>query len=119
MARVTKEALLKRGLPTRDVELPGIGTVTVRALSRAQVLVINDLLSGIPEGVPGRVATLERALLRYGIAEPELSEDDVCELYDVSPGGEINVLTEAIQELSAMTEGAAREAYKSFRDGPG
>jgi hypothetical protein len=102
-----KELLFRPRLPEAEVEVPGVGTVRVRALNRAEVMAI--------QGRSG--AARERAFLAAGLVDPILTEAEVGRWQQASPAGELELVTNAIGELSGMIEGAEKEAYKSLPDG--
>lgn len=56
---------------------------------------------------------LERYVLSRSVVDPELTEDDVAEWQKASPAGEIQSVFEKILDLSGMTVGAPKAAYKS------
>lgn len=107
-----KELLLKARLPEADVEVPGVGTVRVRGLTRAEVLKCQTL---VQDG-PGRVEALERKMLALAMVDPELTEAEVGQWQKASPAGEMQPVTEKVQALSGMTKGAAGEAYREFAE---
>lgn len=100
-----KELLLKPRLPEEDVELPGLGAVRVRGLSRGEVMV------GQKRNLGG--VELERYVISIGLVEPALSEAEVGQWQDGSPAGELEPVTRAIQRLSGMEEKADNAAFKS------
>lgn len=102
-----KEALLKARFGEEEVEIPGVGTVRVRALTRGQALQV--------QGTEMDVAEMERKLIAWAMVEPTLTEDEVRVWQDSSPAGELQVITDAIIRLSGMEKHAAKEAVKSFR----
>lgn len=103
-----KEFLFKPRLPEADVEIPGVGTVRVRGLSRVEVLSIQKL------GRDGsNVGLIERHVVAMGMVDPALSVSDVERWQEASPGGEIDVVADRIRELSGIGEGAAKAQYKS------
>lgn len=101
-----KEALLRSRLPEDDVEIPDLGTVRVRGLSRYEVLLAQKEL---PKGV----LAMERVMLRFGMVDPPMSEDDVTAWQKASPAGELEPVTRRIQSLSGMGDGADKAQYKS------
>ena len=108
-----KESLLAPRLPEDDVEIPGVGTFRVRALSRFEVLAAQKEQSKGP-------GFMERRMLAFGIIGPfTLTEDEVAAWQKASPAGEMEPLAERIAELSGMKSGAHKEAYKSVRGEPG
>lgn len=103
-----KELLFKSRLTERDVEVPGVGTVRVRALSRAEVLKVKDK--------PLDESRMERMLLSYALIEPELTEAEIGEWQAASEAGEIEAVCKEVMELSGLGVDSAKEAYKSVRD---
>jgi hypothetical protein len=98
---VDKATLLaKRAGSTRDVELPGVGTVTVRGLTRAEVKACKD-----EDG-----NTAENKLIAKGLVDPELSEDEVAEWLESAPAGEFVAVMTALSELSGLADGAATKS---------
>ncbi len=109
-----KEALLKPRLNEAEVEIPNLGTVRVRGLSRAEVLMVRKATDDA--GVDGpRALTLERKMLALAMVDPKLTEAEVGQWQHAAGVGEINVVSEKVQELSGMLEGSAKAAYKSVR----
>lgn len=110
---IDKEALLKPRLAEREVEIPGVGSVRVRAMSRAEAL-------GLRNVPPGDLAAVERYMLRHGLVEPVLTPEEIVQWQQASPGAELDAVVDAIADLSGVKEGAPRQAYDQFRnDGPG
>lgn len=106
-----KEALFVSRLPEDDVEIPGVGIVRVRGLSRHEMLTAGRLES---KGVEA----MERLMLHYGMVDPAIGEDDAARWQKVSPAGEIMPVVARINELSGIGPAAQKEAYKSLRDEP-
>lgn len=103
---ISKEDLIKTRFGVEDVEIPGVGTVKVRPLTRGEALQL--------QGVEMDVVEMEQKLLSRAMVEPKLTEAEVKEWQDNSAAGEIQVITEAIIRLSGMEQYAAREAMKRF-----
>lgn len=101
-----KEQLFTSGVPEADVEIPGKGTVRVRGLTRAEVLKAT--------GGGGDIAVIERRLLAAGMVSPTLTENDARRWQERSLAYELQPVTEAIERLSGMDKGAAKEAYLEF-----
>lgn len=112
--KATKDSLLASRLERRDVDVEGVGTVTVRALSRAEVMDIQRATRGNTD-----VADLEKRMLTRGVVEPALDYEDVSAWYDAAPAGELEPISTAIAELSGMTQNAASEASAAFRERSG
>lgn len=107
MAAISKVDLLKKRFGVEDVEIPGVGTVQVRPLSRSEALAL--------QGVEMDVATVERKLLALALVSPQLTEGDVAEWQESSPAGELEPVVRAITRLSGMEQSAVKEAVKQFR----
>lgn len=113
MARAQKDALFATSLPEEDVDIPGKGTVRVRALTRSEALACQQVKQG-----PDRVAAIERKMLAMAIVDPEMTEADIGRWQKASTVGEMEPVGAKVQELSGMTEGAAKEAYREFDANP-
>ena len=105
-----KELLLKPRLPEADVEVPGIGTVRVRGLNRAEAMQV--------QAAKGVEAT-ERRILALGMVDPALTEAEAGQWQKNAPAGEIEPVSRRIAELSGMFDGADKQAYKDFEADPG
>lgn len=103
-----KETLLAARLPEADVEIEGVGTVRVRALTRAQALEVRDQATEVDK--------LERTLLHWALVDPHLSPGEIRQWQEAAPAGEIEPIINKITELSGMTKLAAKEGYKSTGD---
>jgi hypothetical protein len=104
-----KELLFKPRLPEADVEVPGIGTVRVRGLSRAEALAMQKV-----EGTDA----IERKMLAVALIDPVLTEAEVGKWQKASVAGELEPVGAKVQELSGMAEGAAKATYKEFEADP-
>lgn len=103
-----KSALLASRLPTGEVDIPGVGTVVVRGLSRQEMISVGEI---------GDQLAQERRTLSLCMVDPRLTEDEVRQWQEASPAAEINAVAQRINELSGIGPAAAKEAYKS--DGSG
>lgn len=116
-----KRTLLKPRLAEATVEVPGVGTVRVRELTRAEVV---DEMPTVDRSVPG---AFEAWLVATALVDPKLTEAEVLQWRTQSQPWEIEAVITAINELSALTKGAAKDAWKEleaspdaeFRDVPG
>jgi len=97
--------LLKPRCPSEEYEIPGVGTITVRGLTRLEAINM--------QGMKG-VATQERFMLVCGLVDPILTEADAAAWQRNSPAGELEPVTNLITRLSGMGPGADKEAYKSL-----
>lgn len=105
-----KNLLLKARLPEADVDIPGVGTVRVRALNRAEAMRVQEATG---------TGAAERLILHLGMVDPPLTEAEARQWQEASVAGEIEPVTTRIAELSGILPGADKEAYKSFRDESG
>lgn len=104
-----KELLFKPRLAEADVELPGVGTLRVRALNRVEAVRV--------EGTKGTEAR-ERLILSLGLVDPELTEAEVGRWQKAAPAGELQPVALRIAQLSGLLEDAPKEAMQTFRDEP-
>jgi hypothetical protein len=113
-----KEALFKARLPEDDVEVPGVGTVRVRGLSRAEVMLMRKATD--TEAMDGsRALILERKMLALGMVDPQLTEAEAGQWQHASAAGELDLVSDRIAELSGMAEGAPKSGLPGDGDGPG
>lgn len=99
-----KAKLFAKRIGTDEVEIPDIGTVRVRGLSREELLELPT-----DAGVPAT----ERAMLALALVDPVLTEDEVAQWQAASPAGEMKPVVDKVNELSGIARNAGREAYKS------
>src|SRR5688572_30491197 len=97
---IDKATLLKARLAEQEVDIPGVGTVRVRALSRAEALEV--------QGLGGDVAAIERKILALGMVDPPLTDAEVGEWYAAAPAGELEPVCQAIVAMSGLSEGAPK-----------
>lgn len=86
---------------TADVEIEGVGTVTVRALSR------HEMLQG---GKLDDTEAQERYILARAMVDPPMGEHDVAAWQKCSPPGEINAVAMKVNELSGIGKGAEKRS---------
>ena len=106
-----KAKLLQRAgaTETEGIEIPGVGVVTVRGLTRYEFLLVQKRADGDPNKA-------ERITLATCMVDPEMTEKDVEEWQKVSPPAEINAVAMVVNRLSGIGPDAPKEAYKSIRD---
>lgn len=90
---------------TEKVDVPGLGTMLVRGLSRAESLIV-----GKAEGDP---TATERAILRFGLVDPALTERQIIDWLKVAPNAHVDPITKAIARLSGMLEDAGKSGVSS------
>lgn len=115
-----RDLLFKPRLPEDDVDVPGLGTVRVRALSRAEALHVQAATD---------VAERDRRIIAQGLVDPVLvipgllhepggksckACADAGRVQQASPAKELEPVTDRIAELSGMLEESAKEAVKTF-----
>lgn len=110
MTYLDKDALFSRSATREDdVELPGGGTVRVRALTRAEALRIAAEKKG------GGTAVLERKLLAAGLVEPQITEAEAEAWQQSASADAVRAVSDRIAELSGMVEGAAKSGVPAVR----
>lgn len=108
MATIDKNALFAPRLPEEEFEISGVGSVRIRALTRAEMLRIRGKEMPVDE--------MERQLLSLALVAPKLTEDDVRKWQHASAAGELEPLTKAVMRLSGLEATAPKEAVKRFRE---
>lgn len=107
MATVDKATLLTKRFGLEEVEIPGVGSVQVRPLTRAEA-----------HGLRGTEMTEEEAevrLLALALVEPKLTEADVKEWQGSAPAGELQPVVAAILRVSGMEQHAAKATFPEAR----
>lgn len=97
-----KSELLADRVPRAEVTIVGVGTITIRGLSRYELL-----LAGKGTDDP---ALVEARMLSYAMVDPALTVDEVRQWQKASPAGELGPVTTAMRELSGLAEGAGKSA---------
>jgi hypothetical protein len=105
---IDKEKLLAKRLKTETVEIPDVGDVVVRALTRAEAFQFTEK-DLEPED-------MERRLLAAALVDPQLTLDEVAEWHSASAPGEIQPVVQAILRLSGLEVDAPKKAYQQFRE---
>jgi hypothetical protein len=113
---VDKSALLNQAAPEQaDVEIPGIGTVIVRGLTRAEV--VRQRKASDTTALDGaRQLEIERQMVAAGLVDPVMTVDEVANWQKVDTSGQIELVSTRIAELSGLLTTSEKDAYKSFRD---
>jgi hypothetical protein len=91
---------------TGEVEIPGVGTVKIRALSRWEMMQASKKAGDDP-------LIQERYILACAMLDPVMGEDDVAAWQKSSVPGEINEVAKAVNKLSGIGPDSAKEQYKS------
>lgn len=93
------------GMPEADVEVPGIGTVRVRGLSRLEAMHMQAAKDG-----PAR----DRRLIALGMVNPAMTEAEAGQWQRASTAAELEPVTKKMQELSGMLADSAKEVVREF-----
>jgi len=109
-----KGKLLTGRLEHRDVEIPGVGTIRVRGLSRAEVLAVQDAA-----GPDASKQDIEAHTMAAAMIDPPMTVDEIRQWQASSPAGEMEEATRAVSELCRVGRDDAKAAYKSVRRGRG
>lgn len=103
---ISKDKLLKAGeLDTQTVEIPGVGDVEIRGLTRKQALAVAD---------ESKTERREALIVSYGLVEPSLTAREAQEWFKSVPAGLVQPLTLAISDLSGLSEGAEKTQVEEF-----
>lgn len=101
-----KTKLFAKRLTEEEYELPGVGTITIRSLSREEAMRLRGKDMDYP--------TVERRMLAAAMVDPEMTEDDVLEWQSAADAGELEGVTRRIATISGLDmERADKAAYKS------
>lgn len=104
-----KSQLISQSVPEGTVDIPGVGEIRIRGLSRYELLLagkIDDTL------------LMERKLLSMAMLDPKMTEKDVEAWQKASPAGQIAPVVAEVNRLSGVSRQAEKEAYKRLRDEP-
>lgn len=104
---IDKEAFLKPSVAEEVVTLPGKGDVLVRGLTRLEAVSLQK--------VKDDPAALECLIVRLGLVQPSLTEEEVKAWYASDVAGHTDLIVSAVERLSGLSEGAP----KSDVPGPG
>lgn len=104
-----KAKLLAVHTPTGTVPIEGIGNVTVRGLTRGEVLRLGRM----------EFDDVRDALtISLGMVDPPMTPDEVTEWNDAALTDEIDDVRHKIMVLSKMVKDAAKEVYKELEANP-
>ncbi len=99
MTYVDKATMLASDVDAEDLDVPGLGLVRVKGLTRAETIETTKF-----EG-----AAWERAIIVRGLVEPRLTDDEVETFQDSKRSGVVTAIFNRIIHLSAV----GRDATKS------
>jgi hypothetical protein len=107
MARATVADIVARRLGQGEVEIEGVGSVLVRALSREELLTAGEDADGNKLGI----VPMERKMVALGMVDPAMTEADVAVWQANSPADELSVVVDKINKLSGVAQGSTKEAF--------
>lgn len=111
-----KKKLLKARPLEAEVDVPDVGTIKVRALTRADVLAIADAQRNADR--LGDRAYFEQLMLASALVDPALTADEVAEWQAVAPSKVIGTVVDAVTSLAALTPDAAKDMFKEMQSDP-
>lgn len=112
MARLTKEQFLDVSEDkTREVEIPDKGTVLIRSLTRAEVH-----SNSMENNKKLTAEEVEARTLMFGLVDPELNIEEARQVLKLWPAGDVQVIVEAIMDISGFGKEKQAEAYERFRN---
>lgn len=94
---LTREEILARKTGRGKAELPGGGEVSVRALTRDEVLAMNQI---------DDQAERDNYVIHTGMTDPKLTLEEVAEWGAEGNAGDLVAVTDRIAELSGLKKGA-------------
>src|SRR5689334_10157917 len=103
---IDKAALLAPRLAEQDVPVGDLGTVRIRALSRAEVA---DIQAQELES-----AALEAQMLATALVEPAMTVPEVAAWQAAAAGGEFEPIVKAVLALSGMAVTSEKEVVQQF-----
>lgn len=107
---VSLDALLAASVPEGTAEIPGVGLVKVRGLSRGELHLLSKKDGGDPSP-----ETSDLFYFVHGLVEPKVTEAQARKIFDAIGFGAISPVISKITELSGVTRADQKEAYKSLR----
>lgn len=105
---ISRELFLKAAVPEDVVDIPGLGPVRVRGLTRLEVIGLQSM--------PKDTGLIEKRIIRLGLVDPVLTDDDVDAWYDVAPAGHTDLIVDAVSRLSGLGEGATKSGVPPVRN---
>jgi hypothetical protein len=109
----TPESLIKQRADSEDLLLPSGLLVLVRGLSRGEVFMLQK--SRADGGIKTEQAW-EQRMVALAMIQPKLTEDQVMEWQQGPAGGDMEVLTDKIKDLSKLGQGADKSGVPGTGD---
>jgi len=103
---LTREEILARKTGRGKAVLPDGSTVGIRALTRDECLEMQELKT---------IAAKDTFIIATGMTDPQLSVDDVAAWAAAGDAGDLVAVSQAISELSGLSEGAGKSRVPGVR----
>lgn len=100
MGNLTRDQILARKIGKGKATLPDGSVVAVRALTRDEVLLAQDLDLGDRDNL----------IVSMGMTDPKLSVEDVAAWAAGGAAGDLVAVSDAIAELSGLKQGAGKSS---------
>jgi hypothetical protein len=91
---------------TEEVDVPGVGTVTVRGLNRDEAYLV--------AGQKGGVRAKEVQMVTIGLVDPAMTFKEVEQMFKRRKAGTVQAIIDKINELSGMEDDSRKEAMATF-----
>jgi hypothetical protein len=108
---VSLDALLAADVPVDVAEIPGVGLVKVRGLTRAELHLLTKKDGGNPSA-----ETSDVFYFTHGLVEPAVTESQARKVFESIGFGALQPVIAKISELSGVSRDDQKAAYKSLRD---
>lgn len=105
------ETLLAAELPEDVAEIPGVGLVKVRGLSRGELHLLTKKDGGNPSP-----ETSDLFYFTHGMVAPKVTEAQARQIFESIGFGALQPVIAKISELSGVSRDDQKAAYKSLRD---
>lgn len=105
MPNLTRAQILARKTGKGTATLPDGTTVSVRALTRNEVLAAQDEFASAGER--------DTRYIAWAMTDPKLTVDEVRAWADAAPAGDLVAVSDAIAMISGLVSTAGKDAYKS------
>jgi hypothetical protein len=100
MANLTRDEILARRTGRGSATLPDGGTVAIRALTRDQIMEVQDQSRTLQER--------DTLMISLGMTDPVMTEEEVAEWAANAPAGDLTAVSEGIADLSGLRQGAGK-----------
>jgi hypothetical protein len=105
MANLTRDEILARRTGRGSATLPDGGTVAIRALTRDQIMEVQDQSRTLQER--------DTLMIALGMTDPVMTEEEVAEWAANAPAGDLTAVSEGIADLSGLRQGAGKSRVAS------